>query len=120
MLTLVSKRLVTKLTGFAFVLAIVAAMGVGVFSPASTDAASSAQSPDQLIEWQAPQVFGWEGISTTEAASPARFSSSYFNPVEWQVLPRLYWGPYYCIDVIYGNYHDGNGWVVISIQWICR
>ena len=93
MLSLVPKRLVTKLTGFAFVLAIVAAMGVGVFSPASTDAASSAQaSPDQLIEWQPPQLFGWEGISITEAASPARFSSSDFNPVEWQVQPiQLHW-----------------------------
>ena len=61
MLSLVPKRLVTKLTGLAFALAIVAALGVGVFSPG---AAQHAQAGPPQFEQTAPEVVEWSTSST--------------------------------------------------------
>lgn len=74
MLTLVSKRLVTKLTGFVFVLAIVAAMGVGVFSAGGAQAAG----PREGLLYQGSGGSGSGGIGTYCVSTTRKVGTTYY------------------------------------------
>ena len=70
---LVPKRLVPRVTGFALALALVAALGVGVFSPG---AAPHAQAGPPQFEQTAPEVVGW---STSWTWTTCTIHSSWLN-----------------------------------------